>query len=289
MAPLIVLAGPTASGKSDLALELAIKWGGEIICADSRTVYKGMDIGTAKPTISERQMVPHWGLDVVEPGERFTAHDFQQLAVHAIADIRLRGKIPILVGGTGLYVDAVVLNFVFGQNADEIQRNELEALSTEQLQMMIKKQHLSMPENSKNRRYLIRCIEKNNISASGSNVPDEHTHVVALCADRSTLRRRIATRIERMFQQGIVQETQHLLQKYDVHNEAMTGNIYKIVLRYIAGELTLERAKQQAAQRDWQLVKRQLTWIRRHDYVHWLSDIEAKVYCDRIAAEYRDV
>ena len=114
--PLIAITGPTASGKTSVAIELARAYGGEIICADSRTIYKDMNIGTAKPTIDEQQGVPHWGIDMVEPGERYSAFDFQQYAFQKIAEIRHRGNIPMLVGGTGLYIDAVLFSYTFNDS-----------------------------------------------------------------------------------------------------------------------------------------------------------------------------
>ena len=111
--PLVVIAGPTASGKTALAIRLAERYDGEIICADSRTIYKGMDIGTAKPSAEEQARVPHWGLDIVEPGERFTVADFKAYAERKIQEIRERDRIPFLVGGTGLYIDAVIFDFQF--------------------------------------------------------------------------------------------------------------------------------------------------------------------------------
>ena len=106
--PLIVILGPTASGKTGYAINLAQRIDGEIVCADSRTVYRGMDVGTAKPTKCEQEMVPHWGLDLAEPNERFTLYDFQQYAYTKIAEIRGRQHVPMLVGGTGLYIDSVI-------------------------------------------------------------------------------------------------------------------------------------------------------------------------------------
>ena len=103
--PLVVIAGPTASGKTGLAISVAERFNGEIICADSRTIYRGMDVGTAKPTADDRARVPHWGVDLVDPGDRFTAADFKEYPNAKIADIRNRQKIPFLVGGTGLYID----------------------------------------------------------------------------------------------------------------------------------------------------------------------------------------
>jgi tRNA dimethylallyltransferase len=137
--PLIVITGPTGSGKSAIALSLAEKYGGEIICADSRTVYKFMDIGTAKPSLDDQKRVKHWLLDVVNPDDKFSVSDFQELAQKAINNIRSRGKIPFLVGGTGLYIDAVVLDFSFAEKADLELRTELEMLTTEQLKELIKK------------------------------------------------------------------------------------------------------------------------------------------------------
>lgn len=111
--PNIVILGPTGSGKTAVAIEIAQAIGGEIISADSRAIYKGMDIGTAKPSVEERGIVPHWGIDLVEPGERFTVADWKAYAEQKIAEIRTRGKIPIVVGGTGLYIDALVYNYQF--------------------------------------------------------------------------------------------------------------------------------------------------------------------------------
>lgn len=116
--PLIVITGPTASGKTSAAINLAKKYNGEIICADSRTIYRGMDIGTAKPTSEDQTLVPHHGLDLVEPGERFTVADFKEFADKKIADIRARGKVPFLVGGTGLYVDAIIYRYNFSNDTD---------------------------------------------------------------------------------------------------------------------------------------------------------------------------
>lgn len=288
VAPLIVITGPTASGKSALALELAEKWGGEIVCADSRTVYKGMDIGTAKPSETEQIRVRHWLLDVVEPGKRFTVVDFQKLAKEAISDIRSRGKIPFLVGGTGLYIDAVVLNFVFGPEVDLSYREELQSKSKEELLALIKKQRIQPPENIHNKRYLIRSIEKNNTSTSKKIQPDSTTTVVALLTEKEELRKRIRARVEAMFTNNIVQEAQRLFEQYGENNEALTGNIYRIVRQMIRGDIDGATAKAMSATRDWQLAKRQITWLKRHDYVEWLSYPQAYARIETILRKYRD-
>src|SRR5664279_14928 len=131
--PLVVITGPTASGKTGLAIELAHQFGGEIICADSRTIYRGMDIGTAKPTPVERLLVPHWGLDLVDPGEYFSVADFKKYADQKIIEIRARGRIPFLVGGTGLYIDAVIYDYRFGPPANADLRSRLEKLTIDEL------------------------------------------------------------------------------------------------------------------------------------------------------------
>ncbi|HEY5695257.1 MAG TPA: isopentenyl transferase family protein, partial [Candidatus Saccharimonadales bacterium] len=150
--PLIVLVGPTASGKTSVAIELAQQVDGEIICADSRTVYKSMDIGTAKPTAIEQALAPHWGIDLVEPGEYFTAADFKQYANAKIAEIRGRGHTPFLVGGTGLYIDAVVFDYQFGPPVNTTERARLEAMSVKELQGYCEENNVELPENKQNRR-----------------------------------------------------------------------------------------------------------------------------------------
>lgn len=288
VAPLIVITGPTASGKSALALELAHKWGGEIICADSRTIYKGMDIGTAKPTKIEQRAVRHWLLDVAEPGERFTVHDFQRLAYKAIEDIRLRNKIPFLVGGTGLYIDAVVLNFVFGPDMDVRYRNTLEKLSVDDLILLHHKQQMPLPENVKNRRYLIRSIEKNNISTPGNMQPDGNTFVFAIRAEKDVLRERIKVRIENMFADNLLLETQRLFKLYGKESEALTGNVYRVMGRYIDGEIDEAEAKRLCAIRDYQLAKRQMTWLKRHEFVQWFTLNGARSAIETILQKHRD-
>lgn len=277
--PLIVITGPTASGKSGLALNLSQKWNGEIICADSRTVYKDMNIGTAKPTNEDQKKVRHWLLDIAEPGERFTAADFQKQAREAIKDIRSRGKVPFVVGGTGLYIDALALGFLFGPDVDTDRRARLEKMSTKQLHSLISKQRLVMPENKNNRRHLIRCIEKNNTVTTVKTLPNDDVFVMAVMVGREQLEQNIRLRIDQMFESGLLQETQYLLDKYGDDSEAMTSNAYPILRRLLAREIDESTARELCIIRDRQLAKRQLTWLRRHDHVLWLdkSEIEQKV------------
>lgn len=283
MAPLIVITGPTASGKTGLALSLAERFNGEIICADSRTIYRGMDIGTAKPTKQERARVPHHGLDVAEPGERFTAKDFQALARHAIMDIRARGKVPFLVGGTGLYIDAVVLDLEWPEQIHD--PATFDSLSTDELRAMIKKQRLAMPRNEHNRLHLINTLVRGGRQGKARTSPLENTTVVAIATDKQTLDTRIETRAIQMFDSGVIEEAERLGSTYGWDNAAMSSNIYPIVRRLLAGEMTRAQAIEQFIIRDRQLAKRQLTWLRRHEYIKWLSLDEAEAYIETTLQE----
>ena len=276
--PLVVIAGPTASGKTALAITLARQFGGEIICADSRTIYKDMDIGTAKPSAEERIGVPHWGLDIVAPGETFSAADFKRYAVAKITEIRARGKVPFLVGGTGLYIDAVVFDFEFGAQADQAIRRKFEAMTLPELHTYCNKNNIELPENIQNKRYVIRAIEQKSISTSKNAAPIPHTLIVGIATDKHTLRTRIEYRAEQIFTNGVVEEAKLLGEKYGWESEAMTGNIYPLVQQYLAGDITKAELKAQNTIRDWRLAKRQLTWFRRNPHLLWATLEDAEHY-----------
>jgi tRNA dimethylallyltransferase len=188
--PLVVIVGPTASGKTALAIELAEQFNGEIICADSRTVYKGMDIGTAKPTKKEQSKVPHWGIDIVDPDQRFTAADFKKYVLQKIAEIRSRGHVPFLVGGSGLYVDSVIFDYEFGDEADENLRRKLNTMTVDELKNYCIINNIVLPENHKNQRYLIRKIELNGVQPKRNNQPINDIIVVGISTDKIELRKK---------------------------------------------------------------------------------------------------
>lgn len=282
--PLVVIVGPTASGKTGLAVELAEKFDGEIICADSRTVYKGMDIGTAKPSIEEQAKVPHWGLDLVEPGERFSAADFKAYAAQKIDEIRSRGHIPFLVGGTGLYIDAVIFDYQFGNAADPIQRQELEKLSIGELHRYSVKHNIELPENKQNKRYVIRKIELDNVEPKRRKTPISTSIIVGIATERDELRKRIEARTEQLFEDGVVEEATILGKKYGWESEAMTGNIYPLVHLYLKNEISFQEMIQKFTTLDWQLAKRQLTWLRRNQYIKWLALTGARDYLFQLLA-----
>jgi tRNA dimethylallyltransferase len=274
--PLVVIVGPTASGKTGLAVALARQFGGEVISADSRAIYKHMDIGTAKPSIDERAGVPHWGLDLVEPSESFSAADFKEYTLRKIEEIRARGHVPFLVGGTGMYVDAVLYDYQFGLQADPVRRQQLELLSTAALQEYCTQNNIPLPENSQNKRYLIRAIEQQGVNSKRRHEPLSNSIIVGIATDRDVLRTRIESRAEQLFTDGVVEEATMLGKRYGWGSEAMTGNIYPLVRRYLSGELSLEEMKQKFITLDWRLAKRQLTWLRRNSHITWLPLEEAQ-------------
>ncbi len=275
--PLIVIVGPTASGKSATAMRIAEEFHGEIICADSRTIYKGMDVGTAKPSEADRALVPHWGLDLVEPGETFTAADFKYFAQQKIAEIRARGHVPMLVGGTGLYVDGVIFDYEFVDSDPEL-RQKLEALSPEELKEYCVINNITLPENHQNRRYVIREIERKNVSGKRLSEPVANTIIVGIATERDELRARIAARGEQLFESGMVEEATLLGEKYGWDSEAMTGNIYRLTKRYLDGEFDENELKVRFVISDWQLAKRQMTWLKRNPFIHWEPLDEAYMY-----------
>jgi len=284
--PLVVIVGPTASGKTSLAVTLAEKFDGEIICADSRTVYKGMDIGTAKPTNAEQTRVPHWGLNLIAPDQHFTAADFKRYAEQKIEEIRHRGKIPFLVGGTGLYVDAVIFDYQFGEQGDAARRAELEQLSINELHNYCIKNNILLPENSKNKRYIIRAIEQKSINNKRRIEPIENSIIVGIATERDILRTRIELRSEQLLESGVVEEAKILGRKYGWEHESMTGNIYRLCRAYLEGTMTMDELRRRSIVLDWRLAKRQLTWLKRNHYIYW-SDLEgAQAYLEsKLASE----
>ncbi len=282
--PLIVVVGPTASGKSATAMRIAEEFNGEIICADSRTVYREMNVGTAKPSAEDRALVPHWGLDLVNPGESFTAADFKKYAAQTIAEIRQRGNVPMIVGGTGLYVDGLIFDYQFGVARPEL-RAKLESLTLDELIEYCANNNVRLPENEKNRRYVIRAIEQNNVNTKRLMTPIDNTVIVGIATDRAVLKQRIADRAEQLFDDGMVEEAKMLGEKYGWNSEAMTGNIYKLVHQFLNNEFDEAELRQRFITSDWQLAKRQLTWLKRNPFIQWAALDDAYSY---IASKLKD-
>lgn len=274
--PLVVIVGPTASGKTGLAIKIAKQFGGEVISADSRAIYKGLSVGTAKPSMEECDGIPHWGIDIVEPNSRFTAADFKLYADEKIAEIRSRGNVPILAGGTGLYIDAVVYNFTFPDDVnDTTKRDTLMSMSLDELYEYCTEHSVQLPENYKNKRYVVNSILRKYTAPPQRESISDNTLFVGITTERNELRQRIMARADVIISADLFEEASNAAVKYGWDNEAMTGNLYPLVHNYLSGSITYNELKQQSITRDWQLAKRQLTWFRRNMDIQWFSLPEA--------------
>lgn len=278
MNKVLYIVGPTASGKTGLAIRIAKQYNGEIICADSRTIYKGLDIGTAKPSTLERDGIVHYGLDLINPPEKFSAADFVKLAKKWIEDIKLKGKLPIIVGGTGLYIDALYFNFSFSNKADESLREELEKLSITELQNLIVKKSIKMPENSKNKRYLMRSIERGGVNGD-KDLPDKNSIIIGINPPMEVLKKRIHERTISMFRAGVIREGKGLFDKYGLDCPGASANIYRALQPYFQEQSNIEDVQVLNDSLDKKLAKRQITWFKRNKYIKWFtSDTDAEEY-----------
>jgi tRNA dimethylallyltransferase len=271
---LVAIVGPTASGKTDLAIELAERFNGEVVCADSRTIYRGMDIGTAKPTAEEQARVPHHMLDVVDPGETLSVAAFKDLAEAAIADIAGRGKVPFLVGGSGLYVDAVLFDYEFPREADAERRLQLEALNDDELLELLAAEDPEAYErvDRANRRRVIRALETVGQDRSRRKAVRAATLVLGLRLNKEFAQGRIEQRIEKMLGEGFVNEVRTIGETYGWESEAMSGIGYRAFKDVILGTKTVAEAARDFAQGDMRLMKKQLTWFKRNPEIVWLED-----------------
>ncbi|PXV95523.1 tRNA dimethylallyltransferase [Lachnotalea glycerini] len=286
--PLIILTGPTAVGKTELSISLAKAVNGEIISADSMQVYKYMDIGSAKVTKEEMDGVKHYLIDELEPDEEFNVVKFQQYAKRYMKEIYDKGKIPILVGGTGFYIQAILYDIDFTDTMeDSAYRRELEALSLEKGAIYIHNMLREVDEASacqihyNNIKRVIRaleyykqtgqCISKHNEEQRTKESPYQFAYFV-LNDDRLVLYDRINTRIDQMLSNGLIQEVQTLKEKgYTKDMVSMQGLGYKEILSYLDEELSFEEAIYILKRDTRHFAKRQLTWFKRESDVIWLN------------------
>lgn len=285
----IFILGPTASGKTSVAIELAKRIGGEIISADSRAFYTGMDIATAKPSIKERQGIKHWGIDLINPGKKYSIAEFKVYCEEKIADIKSRGLVPIVVGGSGLYVDSVIFNYDLKSRKpkEDDADAKLQKLSVFELQELIKKKGIGSPENYKNKRYLIRWLENNGEMGEDRDEINPDYLVFGVYTKRDELKERIKLRIDKLFNQELIDEYISLNNAYPGALESITTNYYPIIKRYLNKEIDLNEAKELAYYADWHLAKRQLTWLKRNKYIKWykkdkiVDQIEASIHINK--------
>ena len=282
--PLLVIAGPTATGKTRLALDLAEHAPIEVISADSRQVYRGLDIGTAKPTPAERKRVPHHLVDIIDPGETFSAHRFTEMARTAIAGIESRGARPVLVGGTGFYIRALLTGSPLGATPpDPDVRDRL----TRQLQdggpdPLIRRLREIDPDRAaaidlNNPRRFIRALEIAESQSHEATPPPQPrsttpipAHVLGLEIEPEILAGRIAQRTERMFKDGLLDEARRLRDRgYDRTLPALSGVGYAEALAHLDGRLTLAEAIERTTIRTRQYARRQRTWFRHQLPTNW--------------------
>lgn len=276
---LLVLVGPTASGKTGLALDLAKHFPIEIVSADSRLLYRGMNIGTAKPTQAEQSLVPHHLIDILDPDQTFSAPQFQSKAIPIINDILQRGKLPLLVGGTMLYSDAVVYNYQWPEEkADEAlkhkwRQKDLQTLQQEAYQL---RPDLDQWIDTKNPVRLQRVMM--HYEATSKWLWEEQrrgnklwpTLMFGLNPSREQLKKRIASRAGQQWQQGLVAEVQGLLKQYDAKSAAFSGIGYLQVIKFLQGECSEKDAMEAVIRATNMYAKRQMTWWKKNQEIAWL-------------------
>ncbi|HVX23919.1 MAG TPA: tRNA (adenosine(37)-N6)-dimethylallyltransferase MiaA [Candidatus Saccharimonadales bacterium] len=269
--PLLVIVGETASGKSALALQLAQQLNGEIVCADSWTVRREVNIGTAKPTAEEQAIVPHHLLNIADPDEDFTAAVFKRRALEAIDEIADRGRLPLLVGGTGLYIDGVVYDFGFLPAGDRREREEFNRLSVAELLAEIEARGLELGGiDIRNKRRLIRLLETNGARPQRKELR-ANTVMIGLKTDRTILSARIEQRVDAMLAAGLEQEVKDLAEHYGWDCEALKGVGYAQWQDYFLGAASLETTRERIIKATRDLAKRQRTWFKRNPQIIWFD------------------
>ena len=278
---IIVILGPTASGKSSLAIKLAAKFKGEIVNADSRQIYREMNIGTGK-TDSLDSKIRHHLLDIIAPNKLFSLAQYQRLAILAIDDILRRKKVPIICGGTGLYIRAIVDNLDIPRVKPNIKlRQKLEKQTLAKLFSQLKKLD---PKTAKiidrhNKRRLVRALEV--VLAKQTSFTDlqktkklrYEVLQIGIKTDRVILRQRIEKRFNQMIKKGLIEETKKLLKKYPINLPSMSGIGYLKISQYLAGEISLQEAVNRAVARTYQYSKRQMTWFKKDERIKWIDSL----------------
>ncbi|MFA5061752.1 MAG: tRNA (adenosine(37)-N6)-dimethylallyltransferase MiaA [Patescibacteria group bacterium] len=286
---LIVILGPTGSGKTDLGIAVAKKYNGEIISADSRQIYKQMNIGTAKPkgewqdgayTVNG---VPHYLMDIINPDENFTVADFKEQATFHINDILKRKKLPIIVGGTGLYIQSIVDNLDIPKVAPSTElRSELEKKTQPELIEILKQLDPESAEkiDLKNPRRVLRALEVAMITGESffnqrkKQVPLYDAKEFGINISKEELYRRLDARVDQQIKDGLVEEVKNLSQKYSWDLPSMSGIGYKQIGCFLRGEMTLEQAIEVLKRDTRRYAKRQMTWFKKDQRINWITDLE---------------
>ena len=285
----VVIVGPTASGKTAVSIELAKKINGEIISADSMQIYKYMDIGTAKPTLDEMQGIKHYMLDVVMPDETFNVAKYKSMAESAIEEILKKGKVPIIVGGTGLYINTLVDGIEFADvPGDEEYRNELIEKGYREGAMSIYKELEKVDSESakkidpNNIRRVARALEIYKVTGKTKTQLDIESRkevkydyrLFGMEWDRETLYNRIDLRVDKMIEAGLIDEVRNVTEKFKISNTAVQGLGYKEVIEYLNGNISYEEMIEKLKLETRHYAKRQLTWFRRDKRIKWIRPDE---------------
>lgn len=288
---IVVVVGPTGSGKTTLSIELAKRFDGEVISADSRQVYRGLDIGTEKVTTEEMQGVAHHLIDVCDVDRVYTAEDFRREAAAAIADIAARAKLPIIAGGTFFYIDALLGRFTApAVPPDPDLRAHLEDLSVETLFLRLEEldPERAFTIDRQNKRRLIRALEVIDALGQVPKLIEQEspydTLVLGIEVDKEELRSRLRTRAARALERGLIEETRNLLDSgvtRDRLNEI--GLEYRLVLEHLDGKLTDAELLQKLEEKNWQYAKRQLTWLQRDTSIQWIQPAELDRVTEMVA------
>lgn len=275
---LVVILGTNASGKSGLGIELALKYGAEIVSADSRQVFRGLDLGSGKVTKEEMKGVPHFLLDVAEPGDFFSLKEYQELAYKAIDDIILRGRQPFLVGGTGLYVNAVADGYELSDApVDAELRAKVEAMSLKELQALVSEKLDTVPDtlDMKNKRRLERAAEKifQGKPLNLESVKRYETLCLGVTWEREKLYKRIEERLDRRLDEGMIEEVDGLMERGVLDDFLYRlGLEYRYIMLYLRGRFKdREEFRAKLFMEIRHLAKEQMTWFRKRKDVHWLN------------------
>lgn len=272
MQPLVVIVGETGSGKSALGMELARQFNGEIIAADAMTVYKGFDVGTAKPSKGDQAQVKHHLLDVADASEGFSAAKFQKLAYKAIDDIRKRNKLPIMVGGSGLYINSVLYDYEFMPQAANGLRTKLETMSLDELHDLARQGSFDLESVDKqNKRRVIRLIENSGMTATQKPLRED-TLIVGISRQRYELLQAVEQRGKAMLSRGLEAEVKNLSERYGWDVEPMRSVGYREWRGYFDGSVGLDQVKQQIVMDTMRLAKKQRTWFKRNKSIHWIKE-----------------
>ncbi len=285
MPKLVVIIGPTASGKSDLAVKIAKKFNGEIVSADSRQIYRGMDIGTAKPGKKEMAAIRHYLIDIKNPNQDYAAGQYKKDAVRAINEIIKSGKLPILVGGTGLYIDAVAKNLNFPEVKENKKlRARLEKEIRERgLDYVFKKLVDLDPEaayivDPKNPRRIIRALEVALVSGRPFSAqrktgkPVYEILEMGINPPPETLKKRISERIKQMIEDGLVEEVRRLIKRYGYDCKAFDAIGYREIVDYLKGKAGLAEAIELMNKNTWHYARRQMMWFRKNRNIRWIKN-----------------